>query len=67
MTAKRYTDGRSCRICDNLNTIYHEWDCMGTWTCEVECTKGHNLEETNGSNCKDFWQDKRGYARGEQI
>jgi hypothetical protein len=67
MTAKRFNDGRSCSICGNLKTIYHEWDCMGTWTCEVECTEGYNLEETNGTDCEDFWHNTKRYSSGEQI
>ena len=56
----QYNDGRSCSICGNLKTTYHEWDCKGTWTSEVECLLGYDLEETDGTNCDDFRQ-LRGY------
>ena len=54
MTEKRYNDGRCCSICRNLKTTYHEWDCCGTWTSEVECSMGYDLDETDGTQCDDF-------------
>ena len=51
---KKYNDGRSCHICGNLETTYHEWDCSGTWSCEIECKLGYDLEETDGTDCEDF-------------
>ncbi len=27
---------------------------MGTWTCEVECIEGHDLDETDGTDCENF-------------
>lgn len=51
---EKYTDGRCCSCCRNLKTIYHEWDCSGTWTSEIECGMGHDLEETDGTQCDDF-------------
>ena len=51
---KKYTDGRCCNICGYLETTYYEWDCSGTWTSEIECRIGHNLEETDGTQCDDF-------------
>ena len=54
MTEKRFNDGRCCSIYGNLKTIYHEWDCCGTWTSEVECDMGHDLDETDGIQCEDF-------------
>ena len=52
-----YDDGRGCTICGNLKTTYHEWDCCGTWTCEIECMLGYDLNEVDGTNCDDFWYE----------
>ena len=57
MAEKRFNDGGCCNICGNLKTIYHEWDCSGTWTSESECVMGHNLDETDGTNCEDYIDD----------
>ncbi len=51
---EKYNDGRCCSICGYLETTYHEWDCNGTWTSEIECRMGHDLEETDGTQCDDF-------------
>ena len=50
-----FDDGRCCSICGNLETEYHEWDCNGTWTSESKCLMGHDLDETDGTNCKDYF------------
>ena len=43
-------------ICGNLKTTYHEWNCNGNWhfESEDECLMGHDLDETNGTQCDDF-------------
>lgn len=57
MYTDKYNDGRSCSICGNLKTTYHEWNCNGNWhyESESECLMGHDLEETNGTQCDDYF------------
>ena len=50
----KHDDGRCCNTCTRRYTIYREWDCMGTWTSENKCGVGHDLEETNGTDCDDY-------------
>lgn len=55
MAENKFNDGRCCSICGNLITEYHEWDCCGTWTSESECRMGHDLDETDGTQCEDYY------------
>lgn len=55
MTKKRFNDGRCCNNCGYLITTYIEWDCCGAWSSESECAMGYDLDETDGTQCEDYY------------
>lgn len=43
-----------CQDCIYFETIYHEWDCSGTWTSEDKCVNGYYLEDMTPYDCEEF-------------
>ena len=52
---KKFDDGRCCNLCGNLETEYHDLDSCGTWISKTRCSAGHDLNETDGTQCEDYY------------
>ena len=50
------TEVRECQFCGEFRTEYHEYEDY-SWSAEDYCNAGHDLEDTNPNNCKDYWDN----------
>ena len=50
------TEVRECQFCGEFRTEYHEYEDY-SWSAEDYCNAGHDLEDTNPNQCKDYWEN----------